>query len=218
MKTYAGERKLGDMASITGREWNLATELVPNREEMTRVLTAAKEWSPRDYVLFATCSHTGLRISEAIHLKSEDLVNGKMRVTRRKKRVLQPSSVEISKPIWDLLSEWAQMYDGYLFPGGAGPCVIHRRNGTETQVCQGGHLHIRTAQTNWRGMISRAGLYVRGRGIHQTRHYFATELYAATKDLRATQEALAHSSSTMTEKYAHVVNQREQVNLVKPVF
>jgi integrase len=59
---------------------------------------------------------------------------------------------------------------------------------------------------------------MKGRGIHQTRHYFATEMYAATKDLRATQVALAHSSSTMTEKYAHVVDQREKVNLVKPLL
>jgi integrase len=206
------------MASITGAEWNLATELVPNREEMARVLDMAKNWNPRDYVIFAVCSHTGLRISEAIHLKAEDLVNGKMRVTRRKKRVLQPSSVEISGAIWDLMTEWAQMHDGYLFPGDAAPCVIKRRNGKVERVCSGGHLHIRTAQTNWRGLISRAGLYMRGRGIHQTRHYFATEMYAATKDLRATQVALAHSSSTMTEKYAHVVDQREKVNLVKAVL
>lgn len=208
------------MASITGAEWNLATELVPNREEMGRVLEMAKANSPRDYVLFALCSHTGLRISEAIHVKTDDLINGKMRVVRRKKRVLQYSSVEISKPIWDLLAEWAQQFDGYLFPGGAKPCEIKRRNGKVDSVpnCSGGHLHIRTGQMAWRMMISRAGLYMKGRGIHQTRHYFATEMYAATKDLRATQVALAHSSSTMTEKYAHVVDQREKVNLVAPVL
>lgn len=208
------------MGSITGAEWNLATELVPNRQEMTKVLEMAKEWNPRDYVLFALCSHTGLRISEAIHLKTDDLVNGKMRVVRRKKRVLQYSSVEVSEPIWKVLAEWAQQFDGYLFPGNAKPCIIKRRNGKVDQVpnCSGGHLHIRTAQTAWRGQISRSGLYVRRRGIHQTRHYFATELYAATHDLRATQVALAHSSSTMTEKYAHVVDQREKVNLVKAVL
>jgi integrase len=208
------------MASITGAEWNLATELVPNREEMGRVLELAKGTNPRDYVLFALCSHVGLRISEAIHLRSEDLVNGKMRVVRRKKRVLQYSSVEISKPIWGLLSDWAQQFDGYLFPGSCKPCVIKRRNGKVDGVlnCTGGHWHIRSAQMAWRLTISKAGLYVPKRGIHQTRHYFATEMYAATKDLRATQVALAHSSSTMTEKYAHVVDQREKVNLVKAVL
>jgi integrase/recombinase XerD len=206
------------MATIAGAEWNLATELVPNREEMARVLEMAKNWNARDYVIFALCSHTGLRISEAIHIKTTDLVNGKMRVTRRKKRVLQPSSVEISEPIWKLLTEWAQQFDGYIFPGGAKPCVIRRRSGKVEQVCGGGHLHIRTAQTNWRMNLAKTGLYVRGRGIHQTRHYFATEMYRATKDLRATQVALAHSSSVMTEKYAHVVQLSEQINKVVPVL
>src|SRR5258706_11846174 len=123
------------MAGISGAEWNLATDLVPNRSEMARVLEDAKNWNPRDYVIFALCSHTGLRISEAIHIKTTDLVNGKMRVTRRKKRVLQPSSVEISWPIWNLLAEWAQQFDGYLFPGAAAPCIIKRKNGTVTTVC-----------------------------------------------------------------------------------
>lgn len=208
------------MASITGAEWHLATELVPNRSEMTKVLELAKQENPRNYVLFALVSHTGLRISEAIHIKADDLVNGKMRVIRRKKRVLQFSSVEISEPIWKLLKEWAEMHDGYLFPGTSKACIIRRRNGKVEQVanCSGGHWHIRSAQMAWRMTISRAGLYMRGRGIHQTRHYFATEMYAATKDLRSTQVALAHSSSTMTEKYAHVVDQREKVNLVAPVL
>ena len=204
----------------THGDWNLATELVPNREEMTKVLELAKSDNPRNYVLFALVTSTGLRISEAIHLQATDLINRKMRTVRRKKAVLQYSSVTISDAIWDLLTEWAQMYDGYLFPGTSKPCVIKRPNGTVEPVlnCAGGHWHIRSAQMAWRMTISRAGLYMKGRGIHQTRHFFATEMYAATKNLRAVQEALAHSSSTMTEKYAHVVNQREQVNLVKPVF
>lgn len=208
------------MANINGAEWNLATELVPSRDEMSKILGIAKDWNPRDYVLFAFCAHTGLRISEAIHVKTTDLVNGKLKAVRRKKRVLQYSSIEISEPIWKLITTWAQQFDGYLFPGSAKPCIIKRLNGKVDGVpgCAGGHLHIRTAQTAWRMNLAKSGLYMRGRGIHQCRHYFATEMYAATKDLRATQVALAHSSSTMTEKYAHVVDQREKVNLVQPVL
>ena len=57
-----------------------------------------------------------------------------------------------------------------------------------------------------------------GRGIHQCRHYFATEMYSATRDIRATQVALAHSSVSMTERYAHVVDLKEKINLVKPTL
>lgn len=206
------------MAHIPGKEWHLQTQLVPSREEMARVLDEARGTNPRDFVFFTLVSHSGLRVCEAAHVKASDLVNGNVMVTRRKKRVLQKTPMKVSKALWNLLAEWGQSFDDWLFPGAAKPCVIHRRNGTNETACEGGHLHIRTLQMAWRMTISRAGLYMKGRGIHQTRHYFATELYKSTRDLRATQEALAHSSSMMTEKYAHVVDLQEKVNMVEPLF
>lgn len=197
--------------------------MVPNREEVGRILEEAKERGiPRDYVVFATCCNSGLRISEVIHLKTTDLINGKLKVTRRKKRVLQPSTIDISTSLWALLTDWAQMFDGYLFPGNAAPCIITRTKKGEPQppeqACGGGHAHIRTLQRRWELTVARTGLSMRGRGIHQTRHYFATEMYSATRDIRATQVALAHSSVSMTERYAHVVDLREKINLVKPTL
>lgn len=217
-----GVESRGRMSKVPGMEWHLKSELVPSRDEMTKVLDLSKITNPRDFVFFTTGSHTGLRVCELAHLKTPDLVNGKVRVVRRKKRTLQESTMEVSKAVWKLLSEWAQMFDGYLFPGNSGPCVIHRsKDGVpagDERVCNGGHIHIRTMQLRWRLMLSMAGLYSPGRGIHQTRHFFATELYRATRDLRATQVALAHSSSSMTERYAHVVDLQEKINLVQPVF
>jgi integrase len=202
--------------------WNPDSTLFLNRTEMGRVLAVAKERSARDYAFLAICSHTGIRLSECAHLRSSDVDNGRLRVTRRKKRVLQPSVIDISDALWPLISEWASSFDGYLFPGRAKPCVIHRmedgRVSSVEQVCNGGHVHLRTVQRAWALIVAEAGLRKLGRGIHQTRHYFATEFYDTTRDLRATQEALAHSSSTMTEKYAHVVDFKEKVNKVKPVF
>lgn len=205
-----------------GAVWELDTTLVLTRDQMAKVLAISKERNARDYIFFAICSHTGLRLSEVAHIKAEDVLDGKLRVTRRKKRVLQPSILEVSDSLWPLLSEWALSFDGYIFPGTAKPCVINRtRKGAPLppeQVCEGGHLSLRTIQRTWALTIAEAGLRKNGRGIHQTRHYFATELYAATRDLRATQVALAHSSSSMTERYAHVVDQKEKINQVKAVL
>ena len=36
---------------------------------------------------------------------------------------------------------------------------------------------------------------------HQLRHYFATEVYASSKDIRVTQELLGHSSPSTTANY-----------------
>jgi integrase len=202
--------------------WNPDSTLFLNRAEMGRVLAVAKERSARDYAFLAICSHTGIRLSECAHLRASDVDNGRLRVTRRKKRVLQPSVIDVSDSLWPLLSEWAASFDGYLFPGSAKPCIIHRMEDgvvvEKEQVCGGGHVHLRTIQRAWALIVAEAGLRKLGRGIHQTRHFFATEMYAATKDLRATQVALSHSTSTMTEVYCHIVDQKEKINKVKAVL
>ena len=41
---------------------------------------------------------------------------------------------------------------------------------------------------------------------HALRHTFATQVYAATKDLRLVQDALGHSNPQTTAKYAHLVD------------
>jgi len=218
----AREEKRHVPVSTPHAAWELQVELVPNRIEMARILEIAKNRSARDYVALAILAHLGLRVSELVHIKSDDLVNGMLRVTRRKKRVLRPNAIEVPEALWKILKEWADSFDGYIFPGNAKPCVIQRsRKGVKVgpeQVCNGGHLHIRCLQRNWGMYCAEAGLRMYGRGIHQTRHYFGSEFYAATKDLRATQVALGHSSSQMTERYAHIRNMREQVNVVKPVL
>ena len=210
------------VVTTNGATWQLDTTLVPTRDQMAKVLAIAKERNARDYVFFAICSNTGLRLSEVAHIKAEDVLDGKLRITRRKKRALQPSILDVSDALWPIISEWASSFDGYIFPGTARPCIIHRTRKDKApwdeQVCPGGHVHVRTLQRAWAMVVAEAGLRKHGRGIHQTRHYFATEMYAATRDLRATQIALAHSSSSMTERYAHVVEFKEKINLVRPML
>jgi integrase len=225
LSTWFGKNVEGESAECTvsnGAIWNLDTRLVPNREEMTRILAIAKERSARTYIFLAICSHMGFRLCETGHIKSSDLLNGKVRVTRRKKKHLQPSTVDVPDSLWPLLKEWGESYDGYIFPGNAAPCVIHRsKKGVrlpDEPVCEGGHLSLRVIQRDFGLIVAEAGLRMRGRGVHQTRHYFATELYAATRDLRATQVALDHASIDMTTRYAHAVEQREKINLVKAVL
>ena len=210
------------VVTTNGATWQLDTTLVPTRDQMAKVLAIAKERNARDYVFFAICSNTGLRLSEVAHIKAEDVLDGKLRITRRKKRVLQPSILDVSDALWPIISEWAASFDGYIFPGTARPCIIHRTRKDKApwdeRVCPGGHVHVRTLQRAWAMVVAEAGLRKHGRGIHQTRHYFATEMYTATRDLRATQVALAHSSSSMTERYAHVVEMKEKINLVRPML
>lgn len=196
--------------------WDLSAAKIMSVEEITKVLGVANRTCPWAYVFFATAANSGLRLCEVAHIKRDDLQHGQLRVIRRKKRQLYPSSIDIKPALWKLLNEWAEMHDGYLWPGNAKPCVIQRSKKGVPQppesVCAGGHLSLRTVQNRWALTIAEAGLKLPGRGIHSTRHHFATELYRKTRDLRATQVALAHSSSTITEKYAHCVDLKEKIH------
>jgi integrase len=202
--------------------WNLSAAKLLSVEEMRSVLEVAKRNCSWAYVFFAITSNTGLRLSEAAHIKSSDLEHGQLKVVRRKKRRLCTSTVDIKPALWDLLKEWSQMFDGYLFPGSSKPCIINRsKKGVPQppeQVCGGGHLSLRTVQNRWALTLAEAGLKVPGRGIHTTRHHFATEFYKKTRDLRATQVALAHSSSTITEVYCHVTDYKEKINSLEAVL
>ncbi len=195
--------------------WTLPREKVLTRKEVKRVLDRALETEARDYVFFATAANTGLRLCEVVHLRADDLQNGQLRVTRRKKRVLRPEIIDLVPGVWDLLSEWAQMFDEWLFPGLAGPCIIKRRNGTTEHACEGGHISRRVLQRRWELLLADVGLRMRGRGIHMLRHYGITEFYAKHRDLRAAQIYAGHSSSMMTERYAHVVDLGEKIKAME---
>lgn len=199
-----------------------------------------------------------------IHLRCEDLLpDNHMRVTRRKKRVLHPVTIDVFPSIWKVMAAWCKGRKGWMFPGAAQPCVINRAPRFEEtncpdcghqilrmdqmrkrydriqafvshltqahdrspdeiqewiefskkdciqQVCNGGHLHIRTAQTRWRLVLTEAGGYVPGRGIHALRHNFGVELYKATHDIVKVKQLLGHENVTTTQVYATAVDTKE---------
>jgi integrase len=203
-----------------GTVWNLASEKILQREEMARILGIAKERSARTYTFLVTCANTALRLSEVGHIRADDVLpRCQLRVTRRKKKVLQATVIDISPHLAAILDEWKQMFDGYLWPGNAAPCIIHRsKKGVrlpDEQVCNGGHISLRVIQRDWALFVAEAGLRMHGRGIHSTRHFGITEFYDKHRDLRAAQVFAGHSSSQMTEKYAAVREMKEKVNAME---
>jgi len=220
--TQAREEKSDHVVS-NGAVWNLPVEKILQRDEMARVLAVAKERSARTYVFLATCANTGLRLCEVMHIKRDDLLkNNQLRITRRKKKVLQPTVIDIAPSLMAILADWAQMFDGYLFPGDAKPCVIHRsKKGVKLPdefACNGGHTSLRVIQRDWALIVAEAGLRVYGRGIHSTRHFAISEFYDKHKDLRACQLFAGHSNSAITERYASVRDMRDKVAQMEPML
>jgi integrase len=211
-------------------EWlTLADAKIITPEEVQGILERAKqagEMDPmmaRDYDWLAIAVNTGLRLSEVAHIEKSDILPTRLVVTRRKKRHLQPAPIEVMPSVMEILRRRAESVEsGYIFPGRCKPCIIHRRskkNGpSEEQVCVGGHASLRSIQRRWRLLITELGLYKYGRGIHSLRHTAITAIYKLTKDLRKAQVFAGHSSSKITEVYAHVTDLNETLAAMKPLI
>lgn len=205
--------------SVMGKpqaEWHLKDAKIVTTDEFRTILGRAKElgeydpWWALMYDWTAIAVNSGLRVSEVAHIEKGDVLPHRLMVIRRKKRHLHPEPIEIMPAVREILHRRADaVEDGYIFPGKQAPCFINRRNGTREQVCVGGHASIRNVQRRWRLLLEDLGLYKLGRGIHSARHTAVTEIYRATKDLRKAQVFAGHSSSSITEVYAHVTDMKE---------
>ena len=197
-------------------------------EEVGQILQRAKEageldpMMARDYDWLAIAVNTGLRLSEVAHIEKGDVLPSRLMMTRRKKRHLYPAPIEVMPAVMEILRRRADaVEDGYIFPGRCAPCLIHRKskkNGPSVeQVCIGGHASLRSIQRRWRLLITELGIYKYGRGIHSLRHTAITAMYKLTKDLRKAQVFAGHSSSKITEVYAHVTDLAETLGIMKPL-
>lgn len=249
---------MNEGAATYGLDWSK----IPNKDEVNGTLQASRAGHPGQYpIIFQAASQTGLRVCEVAHLRCEDLLPGNhLKVTRRKKRILKQTIIDVFPSLWRALSEWCHGRKGWMFPGSASPCIIVRRPKFEEtacpdcarqllrldqvrkkcdrvtnfanhltqehgrtpdevqewidfsskdvrqQVCDGGHLHIRSIQTRFRLAITQAGAYVHGRGIHSLRHGFAIEMYKATKDIVKVKQLLGHENVATTQVYAAAVD------------
>lgn len=90
----------------------------------------------RDLAFVDAASQTGLRVSEVAHIKKEDILEKSLVVTRRKKRVLVARPIHVNAGGLSRIRDWGNRVEaGYIFPGAAGPCLIHRRPKFEVENC-----------------------------------------------------------------------------------
>lgn len=168
--------------------------------DVDRLLAAPDAATPRglrDAAMIATLYATGLRVTELVKLRVEDvdLGVGCLRATGkgRKQRLV---------PVGDVAADLIRRYIEEARP---------------TFVRQAAHALFLTRLG--RGMTRQAfwkllSAYARGAGIaatlypHLLRHSFATHLLARGADLRAVQAMLGHADVATTEIYTHVSRAR----------
>ncbi len=135
----------------------------------------------------------GLRVSEIINLKIEDIDSKRMLIYIKNAKGRKDRVVPLSQNVLTLLRTYYKNYipKEYLFNG---------QNSTK--------YSIGSCQKIYKKYIESDG------HIHTLRHSFATSLLENGTDLRIIQKILGHSNVKTTEIYTHVSNQiLNKVNL-----
>jgi len=162
-----------------------------SREEVARLLDAAENQKHR--VLMMTAYSAGLRVSELVRLKPQDIHSDRMliRVNQGKGRKDRYTLLS-ERLLGELRAYWRDFQpESWLFPNQA--CTDHM------PTCTPARAFYRLKQ--------RAGI-TPGHGIHTLRHSFATHLLETGVDLRTIQILMGHTSLNTTVKYLHVTEKR----------
>lgn len=146
----------------------------------------------RDKAMFEVLYSSGLRVSELLNLKLNDINFGTrlVRVTAGKGN--KDRVVPLGSKACDALALWLK-YRLQKNPQDDSLFITHMGN----KICS------EQVRKRIRQQATRAGL---SQHIypHLFRHCFATHLLTASKDIRVVQELLGHSSVTTTEIYTHL--------------
>ena len=159
------------------------------QEEVAKIVASCS--SLRDKVIVLLLYSTGLRVSELVSLKLDD-IDLERRTIRVRGKGGKERVVFFPESLSKLLHEYIQSLDGrsdFLFPS---------RNG---------HIHYTTVERIVRRAAERAGVRKKVTP-HVLRHSFATQSLAMGLDIREIQELLGHSSLSTTQVYAHVSRER----------
>jgi integrase/recombinase XerD len=161
--------------------------VILTKEEVKALLEAPKNLGHR--AMLATLYGTGLRVSEATHLKVSDLDRDRKVIHIRAGKGRKDRQVMLSDQLREVLVayyRWKRPAD-WLFPGGRPGCPIKRE--TVFDAC--------------RKAARRAGI-AKSVHPHSLRHAFATHLLDDGVSLVVIQALLGHANLKTTARYLHV--------------
>ena len=167
-----------------------AVPKVLSRTEIERLLDATPNLKYK--AIFAILYSSGLRISEVLHLKYDDISRTNMQIYIHESKTHTSRYALLSKRALDILTE-------YWFKCGRPKGILFPNQWT------GEYLTPSATGLELRKSVKRAGL---PKDIHShcLRHSFATHLLEDGVDIRYIQTLLGHRSPKSTEIYLHVSN------------
>ena len=199
-----GDMSYNPMANLDRPRREKTLPDVLDLEEINLLLNAIPEDSPnnmRDRAMFELMYSAGLRVSEVVSLKLEDLF-----LEKNLLKVTGKGSKERIVPFGDVAKEKLKTYineeRGKL---------LSRKYSQNTETSGAVFLN------RFGNAIGRKGIWKRMKELsatvgvnsklHTLRHSYATHLLKGGADLRSVQCLLGHSSITTTQVYTHVSNE-----------
>lgn len=157
-------------------------------EEVQRILSSLANVKHR--TMLQVLYSTGLRVSELIALRIEDIDSGRNTITVRHGKGGKDRQVPLSPTLLQLLREYWKIYrpKAYLFEN-------ERNNGSQ--------MSDRTVQAVFAHARKSSGIRKKV-SAHTLRHSYATHLLESGTDLLSIRNLLGHSNITTTTVYLHL--------------
>jgi integrase/recombinase XerD len=161
--------------------------VVLSREEVQRLFAAITNLKQK--ALFMVAYDAGLRLSELLHLRIEDIDSQRMVIRIRQGKGKKDRYARLTPGLLHLLRQYWCEYrpQNWLFPGAS----LDKRYDLATP----GHLLKKACR--------RAGI-TKPVSMHTLRHSFATHLLEAGTNLRVIQQMLGHEQIQTTSLYTHI--------------
>ena len=175
-------------------------------EYLFQVIPGITEKELRDKVIIAYMAIEGLRTIEVHRMNEEDINKEQSTILIRgkgKNSLLYPR-----KDTFALLLKYLQVKDRTnIEKNGQGLTPIFTSTSNNRTGKRISRQAIRDLVDKW---LLTANCKEKGKSAHMLRHTCATLLYKETKDIRAVQETLRHSSINISSQYAHLTEREEQ--------
>ncbi len=175
---------------------------VPSTQEVEKCLALLDTADRcRDHVVVAMAAWTGLRVSELVALDWDQIVNGSGHIRHRVQLVPENTKGNVGGDVavpqklrWMLRQYRAWCARLELTIDGNKPVFVSRNSR---------RISVRRVQQVWKAIQAKAGIDP-SYGFHGLRHYFGTQLYRTTQDIRLVQTAMRHRSISSTTVYTHI--------------
>ena len=220
---------LGDLG-FTYASKQRSLPIVLTSEEVKLILS---HLTGRNYMIFSILYGSGLRISECLRLRVQDIDLHNLSLTVRDGKANKDRQTLLSRHLINGLktlinqSIELQKLDNQKRIGPSLPNTLSKKypnayrqsawmylfpssticnHPLTNDLCRH-HLHDSVARKYLKKAVNKAQLHYKKINCHTFRHSFATHMLMAGRDIRTVQELLGHNNVSTTQIYTHVIGQ-----------